>query len=157
MRDWLTQRIELDPGFKETFEWYATPSAASPDHSLRTQVLTPIPFPPLAAHRCEAQTPKVPVVIVSSGMVPIIRAIMEKLVGIEAASRIDIIANEVDYRPDGTWGIKFRHPESSFGHDKSLSTGPYRDLPHRPTLFFCGDGGRYKLLGAFVSTPRHPC
>lgn len=60
--------------------------------------------------------------IVSSGMVPIIRSIMEKLVGKEAASRIDIIANEVDYRPDGSWGIKYRHPENSFGHDKSLST-----------------------------------
>ncbi len=21
MRDWLTERIQLDPGFKETFEW----------------------------------------------------------------------------------------------------------------------------------------
>ncbi|SCV74275.1 BQ2448_6707 [Microbotryum intermedium] len=82
----------------------------------------------------------VPVVIVSSGMVPIIRAIMENLVGVEDASKIDIIANDVEYLPDGKWTIKFRHPESGFGHDKSRSTSPYRDLEHKPTLFFCGDG-----------------
>lgn len=29
---------------------------------------------------------------------------------------------------------------SGFGHDKSRATAPYRDLPHKPTLFFCGDG-----------------
>ncbi len=88
-------------------------------------------------------------------MVPIIRAIMEKLVGVEAASRIDIIANEVDYRPDGSWGIKFRHPDNSFGHDKSLSTGPYRALPHRPTLFFCGDGGELSLAGMSWDPSEH--
>ncbi|KAL8292556.1 hypothetical protein RQP46_001168 [Phenoliferia psychrophenolica] len=83
----------------------------------------------------------VPVVIVSSGMVPIIRAIMENLVGVEDAAKIDIIANDVEHKPDGTWTIKFRHPESGFGHDKSRTTAPYRDLPGGgPTLFFCGDG-----------------
>jgi 2-hydroxy-3-keto-5-methylthiopentenyl-1-phosphate phosphatase len=35
---------------------------------------------------------------------------------------------------------QFRHPESGFGHDKSRATAPYRDLAHRPTIFFCGDG-----------------
>lgn len=58
---------------------------------------------------CKAN--KIPVVIVSSGMVPIIRAIMENLVGVEAASEIDIIANEVEYLENGRWTIKFRHPE----------------------------------------------
>lgn len=35
---------------------------------------------------------------------------------------------------------QYRHPESGFGHDKSKATAPYRDLPHRPTILFCGDG-----------------
>ncbi|GAA6060522.1 hypothetical protein JCM10212_005603 [Sporobolomyces blumeae] len=82
----------------------------------------------------------VPVVIVSSGMVPIIRAILENLIGAEDASKIDIIANDVELLDDGKWTIKYRHPESGFGHDKSKATAPYRDLPHKPTLFFCGDG-----------------
>lgn len=31
--------------------------------------------------------------------------------GKEAADDIEIIANEVEYGADGSWGIKFRHPE----------------------------------------------
>ncbi|GAA5928811.1 putative phosphoric monoester hydrolase [Sporobolomyces koalae] len=82
----------------------------------------------------------VPVVIVSSGMVPIIRAILENLIGKEDAEQISIIANDVEFLEDGKWTIKYRHPESGFGHDKSKATAPYRDLSHKPTLFFCGDG-----------------
>jgi 2-hydroxy-3-keto-5-methylthiopentenyl-1-phosphate phosphatase len=86
----------------------------------------------------------IPVVIVSSGMVPIIRAILENLIGQEDASKISIIANDVKYL-DGEqkgekWTIEYRHPESGFGHDKSKATAPYRELKHQPTLFFCGDG-----------------
>lgn len=73
-------------------------------------------------------------------MVPIIRAIMENLVGTEDANAIEIIANEVEYLENGQWNVKFRHPETGFGHDKSRSTAPYRELAHKPTLFFCGDG-----------------
>jgi 2-hydroxy-3-keto-5-methylthiopentenyl-1-phosphate phosphatase len=73
---------------------------------------------------------------------------MENLVGVEDAAKIEIIANDVEYLENGSWTIKFLHPESSFGHDKSLSTGPYRDLPHQPTLFFCGDGGKCAVLSA---------
>lgn len=70
------------------------------------------------------------VVIVSSGMIPIIRAIMENLVGVEVctkaardchdrpqleslqdAAKIDIIANDVEHLPNGSWTIKYRHPE----------------------------------------------
>ncbi|KWU46138.1 hypothetical protein RHOSPDRAFT_15442 [Rhodotorula sp. JG-1b] len=87
---------------------------------------------------CEAHD--VPVVIVSSGMKPIIEAIFANLVGEQDAAKIDIIANDVDISDNGSWKIKFRHPESGFGHDKSRATAPYRDLAHRPTIFFCGDG-----------------
>ncbi|KAK4704980.1 2-hydroxy-3-keto-5-methylthiopentenyl-1-phosphate phosphatase, partial [Phenoliferia sp. Uapishka_3] len=108
-REYLKNKIKLDPGFKECFDW------------------------------CKANG--IPVVIVSSGMVPIIRAIMENLVGVEDAAKIDIIANDVEIKEDGSWTIKFRHPESGFGHDKSRTTAPYRNLPGGgPTLFFCGDG-----------------
>ncbi|GAA5978173.1 hypothetical protein JCM11641_001124 [Rhodosporidiobolus odoratus] len=81
-----------------------------------------------------------PVVIVSSGMKPIIQAILTNLVGEADAAKIDIIANDVELLEGGKWKIKYRHPESGFGHDKSKATAPYRSLPHRPLLFFCGDG-----------------
>merc|ERR1711939_610765 len=84
-----------------------------------------------------------PVVIVSSGMVPIIRAILENLLGPEDAARMEIVANEVDVQPDGKFSIRFRHPESGFGHDKSKALRVYRvyrELNPKPTIFFCGDG-----------------
>ncbi|BGO93971.1 hypothetical protein NBRC10512_005222 [Rhodotorula toruloides] len=82
----------------------------------------------------------VPVIIVSSGMKPIIEAVLTNLVGEKDAANIDIISNDVEVAADGAWKIKYRHPESGFGHDKSKATAPYRDLPHRPTILFCGDG-----------------
>ncbi|GAA5971273.1 hypothetical protein JCM3765_000968 [Sporobolomyces pararoseus] len=108
--EYLRKEIKLDPGFKVFFDY------------------------------CKSQ--KIPVVIVSSGMVPIIRAILTNLIGTEDASKIPIIANDVEYLNEtgSKWTIKYKHPESGFGHDKSRATAPYRDLKHKPTLFFCGDG-----------------
>jgi len=82
----------------------------------------------------------IPVIIVSSGMAPIIRAVLSNLVGDEAAQEIDIISNDVDVQPNGKWSIKYRHPSSGFGHDKSRAILPYRDLEDPPILFFFGDG-----------------
>jgi len=73
-------------------------------------------------------------------MTPTIRAVLTNLVGDESANEIEIISNDVDIKPDGTWEIKFRHPTSGFGHDKSQAILPYRDLANPPTLFFFGDG-----------------
>ena len=108
----LTPDIGLDPGFKNFYDYCKSAS---------------IPF-----------------VIVSSGMEPTIRAVLETLLPAEDAKSIDIISNNVKFTdPQGkgdTWEIVYRHPESGFGHDKSKAILPYRDLPHKPTLFFCGDG-----------------
>jgi len=82
----------------------------------------------------------VPVVIVSSGMEPLIRAVLSKLIGDEDAAEIDIIANGVKVDSDGRWEIQFRHPESGFGHDKSKAILPYRGLSSPPVVFFFGDG-----------------
>ncbi|KAF9444921.1 hypothetical protein P691DRAFT_711132 [Macrolepiota fuliginosa MF-IS2] len=86
------------------------------------------------------KTPDIPVIIVSSGMAPLIRAVLSNLLGEEASNEIEIIANDVNVQPDGKWEIKFRHPTSGFGHDKSRAILPYRNLPNPPILFFFGDG-----------------
>ncbi|BGP15996.1 hypothetical protein JCM10213_005454 [Rhodosporidiobolus nylandii] len=112
VKEYLVKHITLDEGFKTCNDW------------------------------CKEHD--VPVVIVSSGMKPIIQAILTNLVGEEDAAKIDIIANDVEFPSsegeNGEWRITYRHPESGFGHDKSRATAPYRTLPHRPILFFCGDG-----------------
>ncbi|TGZ82406.1 hypothetical protein EX30DRAFT_370521 [Ascodesmis nigricans] len=82
----------------------------------------------------------IPVIVLSSGMEPIIRALLKELVG-PTAEGIKIVSNQVDIHEDGTWDIVF-HDDSHFGHDKSLAIRPYAHLPtnERPTLFYCGDG-----------------
>ncbi|KAI9836405.1 MAG: hypothetical protein M1819_001435 [Sarea resinae] len=96
----------------------------------------------------------VPVVVLSSGMVPIIRGLLTHLVGPEA-DKIEIISNFVEARdksqlndPEekwldvkGGWEIRY-HDDSDFGHDKSLAIRPYANLPasERPILFYAGDG-----------------
>lgn len=76
-------------------------------------------------------------------MQPTIYAVLEALLG-DDAKNIEIISNDVKYldpEQKGTqWEIVWRHPESGFGHDKSRSIEPYRQLDQRPTIFFAGDG-----------------
>ena len=92
----------------------------------------------------------VPVIVLSSGMLPIIRALLVHLVGPEA-NDIEIVCNEAVDRPpktkdeEGGWQLKF-HDDSDFGHDKSLTIRPYREhfeeRPNdpRPILLYAGDG-----------------
>ncbi|KAK5165071.1 uncharacterized protein LTR77_009168 [Saxophila tyrrhenica] len=88
----------------------------------------------------------IPTVVVSSGMEPIIRAILKNLVGKDHVM-MDIVSNEVMALPgksidqEGGWTIKY-HDDSGFGHDKSLTIRPYAQLPadQRPTMFYAGDG-----------------
>ncbi|KAJ8099694.1 HAD-like domain-containing protein [Lipomyces tetrasporus] len=83
----------------------------------------------------------IPVIVVSSGMKPIIHALLVKLVGEDAANNIEIVANDVKVNDDGSWDIVYRD-ESGFGHDKSRAIKPYAALPkeERPVLFYAGDG-----------------
>ncbi|EEQ41692.1 putative uncharacterized phosphatase [Clavispora lusitaniae] len=88
----------------------------------------------------------IPVVVVSSGMKPIIYALLEKLVGPRAAQKIEIMSNSVSVDAEtGRWKIVYKHPDTGFGHDKSLSIRDYL-VEHgytgdkKPHLFYCGDG-----------------
>ncbi|KAL8643413.1 MAG: hypothetical protein Q9226_008397, partial [Calogaya cf. arnoldii] len=93
---------------------------------------------------------KVPVIVVSSGMTPIIRSLLVHLVGPEA-NDIEIVSNEVEDKPGKTkdqedgWQLKY-HDDSEFGHDKSLTIRPYaehfaaRPNEPRPTMLYAGDG-----------------
>lgn len=85
------------------------------------------------------------VVVVSSGMTPIIHALLTKLVGAHAAANIEIISNDVKIdEKTGKWDIVYRHPETSFGHDKSISIKSWLKDHKIDTantnLYYCGDG-----------------
>ena len=97
-----------------------------------------------------AKSHNIPVIVLSSGLTPIIRALLEKVIGTDAAS-IEVVCNDVVDRPPqvrdqpGGWTVQF-HDDSDFGHDKSLTIRPYvkhfDEQPHesRPTMLYAGDG-----------------
>ncbi|KAM9905815.1 hypothetical protein OXX80_002827 [Metschnikowia pulcherrima] len=93
---------------------------------------------------CESKG--IPVIVVSSGMTPIIHALLQSLVGEEAVKNIEIISNDVDIDPaTGKWKIVYRDPDTGFGHDKSRSIREYLSkhgytADNMPPLFYCGDG-----------------
>jgi len=94
-----------------------------------------------------ARKENVPVVVLSSGMHPIIEALLVHLVGEDVMEGIQIVSNDVVPREgksineEGGWQIAF-HDDSHFGHDKSIEIRKYASTPndHRPTLFYAGDG-----------------
>ncbi|KAH7310112.1 HAD-like domain-containing protein [Rhexocercosporidium sp. MPI-PUGE-AT-0058] len=94
-----------------------------------------------------AHANNIPVVVLSGGMEPIIRALLAHLLGEDEASNLLILSNDVSARSgktledEGGWKIVYRDG-SSFGHDKSLAIRPYATLPdsERPVLFYAGDG-----------------
>jgi len=112
---YLVDYIKLDPYFAEFFQW-----------SLANNI---------------------PVVVLSSGMEPIIKALLKALIGPEA-EKMEVLGNYVGARPgktideEGGWEILFKHPDSGFGHDKSIELRRYSSLPAdiRPTMFYAGDG-----------------
>lgn len=99
-----------------------------------------------------AMAHQVPIIVLSLGMEPLIRALFEHLLGKDRGSRIEIVANTPMPRPPlndmnvkGGWTIRFRD-DSHFGHDKSLTIRPYAKaiakMPksEQPTLLYAGDG-----------------
>ena len=99
-----------------------------------------------------AQEKRVPVIVLSSGMIPVLETLLKHLLGEDLMKDIEIVANETQVRPPGNslekadgWTILF-HDDSGFGHDKSLTIRPYANaiakmpVDERPTLLYAGDG-----------------
>lgn len=60
-----------------------------------------------------------------SGMTPIIRAVLSKNLGDLIADQMEIISNDVQYKPDGRWTIQYRHP-SRYDPIHRNETTPYQ-------------------------------
>jgi len=98
-----------------------------------------------------AKASNVPVIVLSGGVEPMIRALLSKLLGPTEAAEIEIISNEVmalsgdEIVSDRDWKVKL-HDDSPFGMDKSVHIRRYAeklyDIPvsERPALLFAGDG-----------------
>ncbi|KAF6824097.1 phosphoserine phosphatase [Colletotrichum plurivorum] len=88
----------------------------------------------------------IPVVIISGGMRPIIRALLVQWLGEEEVdNHVQIVSNQVAPREgksindEGGWQIVY-HDDSVHGHDKSIELRKYSSLPERPVMFYAGDG-----------------
>ncbi|CAZ85730.1 unnamed protein product [Tuber melanosporum] len=134
--DILENRVKFRDAFKEMLDSVPTPFDECVDILVKNIKLDP-GFKDFYAW-CLAEG--IPVIVLSSGMEPIIRALLTNLVG-PTADQIKIVSNQPKHLPDGTWTIDY-HDDSDFGHDKSLAIRPTANLPKedRPVLFYCGDG-----------------
>lgn len=141
--DILDGKISFRDGFKLMLDSIDTPFPECIDFLLANVKLDP-GFKDFY-HWCESKG--IPIIVVSSGMKPIIYSLLKKLVGDEAIKNIEIVSNEVVIEEKSSkWDIVYKDPESPFGHDKSNSIKEYLKLHDyttkdtTPTLFYCGDG-----------------
>ncbi|KAE8148617.1 HAD-like domain-containing protein [Aspergillus avenaceus] len=85
--------------------------------------------------------------VISAGLKPILRKVLDTFLGQDESSHIDIVANDVQIKPDGSeWKPIWRH-ETELGHDKALSVKEGRahaaelsDGGEIPLIIFIGDG-----------------
>ncbi|KOS23194.1 putative phosphatase [Escovopsis weberi] len=138
--DVLQGRMHFRDSFREMMDSIATPF----DECLRLLLANVKLDPGFLAFYNWAQEHNVPIVILSGGMEPVIRALLDKLLG--PGWDIQIVSNDVRVRDGkasvneiGGWRIEF-HDDSVHGHDKSIEIRKYSSLPGCPTLLYAGDG-----------------
>ncbi|OLL24109.1 Pdp3-interacting factor 1 [Neolecta irregularis DAH-3] len=85
---------------------------------------------------------KIPFNIISAGLKPILRAVLEEFLGAEQAKHIDIISNDAVISEDGTAWKPIWRDDTPHGHDKAASIKQARAAAtmSRPVIVFIGDG-----------------
>ncbi|KAA8565117.1 hypothetical protein EYC84_010866 [Monilinia fructicola] len=89
----------------------------------------------------------IPFNVISAGLKPVLRRVLDKFLGEEESQRIQIVANEAEISADGSqWKPVWRH-DTELGHDKALSITEARDVAQLecddgtiPLIVFIGDG-----------------
>ncbi|ODV80175.1 uncharacterized protein CANTADRAFT_21426 [Suhomyces tanzawaensis NRRL Y-17324] len=140
-QDILDEKVSFRDGFREMLELIPTPFPECIQYLLEHVQLDP----GFKEFYHWAAAKGIPVVVVSSGMKPIIYELLKSLVGAEAIDNIEIISNAVTIDDaSGAWEIVYKDPQSPFGHDKSNSIREYLQrngyTSELPPLFYCGDG-----------------
>jgi 2,3-diketo-5-methylthio-1-phosphopentane phosphatase len=89
----------------------------------------------------------IPFNVISAGLKPILRKVLDTFLGEEESAHIDIVANDAEIAEDGSeWKPVWRH-DTELGHDKALSINEARDHAKLtaedgtiPLIVFIGDG-----------------
>lgn len=90
---------------------------------------------------------EIPFNVISAGLKPVLRSVLDHFLGEEASSNIDIIANDAVINEDGSkWEVVWRH-DTPHGHDKALSINEYKEAAkieaengEIPMVIMIGDG-----------------
>ncbi|KAF8251074.1 HAD-like protein [Wilcoxina mikolae CBS 423.85] len=89
----------------------------------------------------------IPFNVISAGLKPILRRVLDEFLGKKQSKHIDIIANDATISEDGKlWKPIWRH-DTPLGHDKAASIQEYRTIASSesedgsvPLIVFVGDG-----------------
>jgi len=89
----------------------------------------------------------IPFNVISAGLKPILRKVLDTFLGEEESKHIEIVANEAEIKDDGSeWKPVWRH-DTELGHDKALSITEARKEAELqcedgtiPLIVFIGDG-----------------
>ncbi|EWC46616.1 hypothetical protein DRE_04103 [Drechslerella stenobrocha 248] len=90
---------------------------------------------------------EVPFNVISAGLKPILRKVLDVFLGEKQSSHIDIVANDAHISHDGSkWTPIWRH-DNELGHDKAASIQEYKAIASSesedgsiPLIVFVGDG-----------------
>jgi 2,3-diketo-5-methylthio-1-phosphopentane phosphatase len=90
---------------------------------------------------------KIPFNVISAGLKPILRKVLDMFLGEEESAHIEIVANDAVITEDGSeWKPVWRH-DTELGHDKAQSINEYRSAAKLesedgtiPLIIFIGDG-----------------
>lgn len=90
---------------------------------------------------------KIPFNVISAGLKPVLKRVLDHFLGEDAAANIDIVANDATISADGSeWKPVWRH-DTELGHDKALSIQTAREDQKLksedgtiPMIVFIGDG-----------------
>ncbi|KAF3760940.1 putative 2,3-diketo-5-methylthio-1-phosphopentane phosphatase [Cryphonectria parasitica EP155] len=92
---------------------------------------------------------EIPFNVISAGLKPVLRKVLDTFLGEEQSKHIDIVANDADINQDGSeWKVLWRH-DTELGHDKALSIQEARAAAEAdlagddgtiPLIVFIGDG-----------------
>jgi len=90
---------------------------------------------------------QIPFNVISAGLKPILRRVLDHFLGNKMSAHIDIVANEATISKDGSaWKPVWLH-DTELGHDKAQSLNDYKDQARLesedgsiPMIVFIGDG-----------------
>jgi 2-hydroxy-3-keto-5-methylthiopentenyl-1-phosphate phosphatase len=90
---------------------------------------------------------EIPFNVISAGLKPVLRRVLDHFIGEEMSSHIDIVANDAHVSEDGKWKALWLHADTELGHDKAQSLQTYKataalesDNGTVPLIIFIGDG-----------------